>query len=104
MEFAAAHINVNMICPGVFLTPVMEMQERADTMTNGTITAGIVGASGFAGALLASRIFTAPRRATVRRQLGVIRSQAHRQTLPRVRTELQFCGNEDEPMIVSAAG
>src|ERR1035437_3664726 len=53
IEFAGAHINVNMICPGVFLTPVMEMQERADTMTNGTITAGIVGASGFAGGVLA---------------------------------------------------
>lgn len=74
---------------------IMEMQERTDTMANRTITAGIVGASGFAGALLAEMLL---HHADVRLCVASSTSSAGRpirETLPRLRTELQFCDNDE---------
>jgi len=64
-------------------------------MTSGTISAGIVGASGFAGALLAEMLL---HHADVRLcavSSASLAGRPVRETLPRLRTDLQFCGNDE---------
>ena len=75
--------------------PMMKMPEPRDVMTSRMITAGIVGASGFAGALLAELLLQHPdvRLRTV--SSGSFVGRPIRATLPRVRTDLEFCSNDE---------
>jgi N-acetyl-gamma-glutamyl-phosphate reductase len=71
------------------------MQEYNDIMNTGTLTAGVVGASGFAGALLAELLLHHPdvRLSALSSESLVGRSV--RESLPRVRTDLRFCAHDD---------
>lgn len=64
-------------------------------MSSETITAGIVGASGYAGALLAEMLL--PRDDVRLRFVSSTSFEGKpvRQTLPRIRTELEFCSNDE---------
>ncbi len=64
-------------------------------MQHDTITAGIVGASGFAGALLAELLLQHPDVDLVAASSTSFTGKALRATLPRLRSDLHFCAAEE---------
>ncbi len=64
-------------------------------MTSGTITAGVVGASGYSGALLAEMLLHHPDVRLCAVSSASFAGRPVSETLPRLRTELRFCDNEE---------
>jgi N-acetyl-gamma-glutamyl-phosphate reductase len=71
------------------------MQECRDIMKSGTITAGIVGASGFAGTLLAELLLHHPDVRLCAVSSASFAGRPVRDMLPRVRTDLEFCSHDE---------
>ncbi len=64
-------------------------------MQQGTITAGIVGASGFAGALLAELLLRHPSVRLVAASSTSLLGRPLREALPRLRSDLRFCTDDE---------